>query len=194
MYECLGLEIPAELLRPIGRSASGPGHSASLPEALLSPTVDGRLTHFYEWTGAGRYDCKTASAAMHRSDQLIQAIHFGFDHDRVYIRLDFVAIKILESIRELKFRISFDSSGSTGLELPVPVNLREGEQKRAYEYAVGQIFELAVDRSFLWPERFGSVELAVALFEEDKMLENWPVGELIKFDVPEKNKELFWPS
>jgi alpha-amylase/alpha-mannosidase (GH57 family) len=78
VYEHLGLDVPMDLLKPIH---TGVEISYTVPpEDMLTATIDGRLSHFYEWTGAGYFDCLKAGGAMHRVDRQISGIHFAYDH------------------------------------------------------------------------------------------------------------------
>jgi hypothetical protein len=68
------------------------------------------------------------------------------------------------------------------------------EEAGWYQYCLGDMLELAVDRSWLWEEGFGRVGFTVALLDGQENLENWPEDEPIEINVAEKNKEMFWPA
>jgi alpha-amylase/alpha-mannosidase (GH57 family) len=87
VYQLLDAPVPAELRVPICRPETP--IEATLPTGPISPVVDGKVTSFYEWNGAGRYEAGRAMSAMHRSDLAIQAIQYGFDETHFYIRVDF---------------------------------------------------------------------------------------------------------
>jgi alpha-amylase/alpha-mannosidase (GH57 family) len=61
------------------------------PTAFVSPTLDGQETSYFEWLGAGRLEVREVFGTMHqveRGPSLLRAILFGFDQDRLYVRLD----------------------------------------------------------------------------------------------------------
>ena len=60
-----------------------------LPLAFISPTIDGIMSNFFEWRGAGTINPTPPLGAMWKSEGLFTAILFGFDHERLYLRLDF---------------------------------------------------------------------------------------------------------
>lgn len=60
-----------------------------LPLAFIAPTLDGITSNFFEWRGAGSINPTPPLGAMWKSEGLFTAIFFGFDHERLYLRLDF---------------------------------------------------------------------------------------------------------
>lgn len=190
VYEIIGLAVPPEFERPIfERPISSFVH---LPDQMITPVIDGQITHFYEWTGAGFFDCLKAGGAMHRVDQRILGIHFGYDREQVYIRLDFVGRRELESVRkadcvvtlsgaeEKRFTVSADRDGLAGA-------LPHGR------YAFGEVLELAVQRTGIWPDGFGQFGISVGVYENGQQVEQWPVDEPIRLTVPEPHTEIVWP-
>jgi len=72
VYELIGEKSPPELSQPIH---AGKEMSVLIcPEGLVTPEIDGRLTQYYEWSGAGTYDCSRANKMMHRANNLINII------------------------------------------------------------------------------------------------------------------------
>lgn len=192
IYEYLGLDIPFELLSPIYISEKVP--KVHLPDTLLTPTIDGHLTHFYEWTGAGSFDCLAAGGAQHRVGRYLSKIHFAYDHEQLYICLDFVNRNDLDSIKRLSFLLTFFTPQPLSVPLPIEKNHAAGQEVGKYEYCLGDVLEVAVERTYLWPEGFGPLGFMVAVQEDGDSLESQPENEPIKLEVFEKNKELFWPS
>lgn len=58
------------------------------PLALITPTLDGLASNFFEWRGAGTINPTPPLGAMWKSEGLFAAIFFGFDREHLYIRLD----------------------------------------------------------------------------------------------------------
>jgi hypothetical protein len=57
----------------------------------VTPTIDGEITNYFEWVGAGSVEGAAAGGAMHQvSDQAagIAAVEFGFDLENLYVRVD----------------------------------------------------------------------------------------------------------
>ena len=191
VYELVGQEAPLELKRPI--HGVGAASFTVPPEGVLTAQIDGRVTHFYEWAGSGFFDCTKAGGAMHRVERKITGIHFAYDHNRFYIRLDFHDRNGLESLKNLRFDFGFFRPNPMVVSVDRTAGL-SGDRPGEYQFAVGDIFELAVERSCLWKEGFGSLGFTVTLLDGEQKLETWPEIEPIQIDVPEPNKEIFWPS
>jgi len=159
-----------------------------MPEALITPTLDGLLTHYYEWSGAGEYDCSSAGGAMHRVEKFISKIYFAFDNQYLYIRLDFD--KKFDLVGKGKYRvlINFKSTG------PIEINLQDcgPEEKENYAYACNQILEIKFKREMLVESGYGQVDFFVTLFSGKELMEKWPLDVPISIKIPDKDKTIFW--
>src|SRR5690349_7709914 len=58
------------------------------PLSLLHPTLDGLVTDFFEWRGAGTINPNPPLGAMWKAEGLFSAISFGCDLEHLYLRLD----------------------------------------------------------------------------------------------------------
>jgi len=54
----------------------------------LAPVIDGRVTDFFEWRGAGAIDPSPPLGAMWKASRLFSAIRFAFSLEAFYLRLD----------------------------------------------------------------------------------------------------------
>ena len=87
VYNICGAPIPAALKVRICRSEVG--HETLPPTELIQPVIDGRLTSFYEWAGAGVYEAGRSMGAMYQAERLVENIYFGFSDEQFFFRLDF---------------------------------------------------------------------------------------------------------
>ncbi len=86
VYELLEEPAPAELSRPITKTVTKQLHSH--PSRFLPVRVDGRES-FFEWINAGKYESGSQRGTMTLvTEGLIQKLFFGFDPDRLLIRVD----------------------------------------------------------------------------------------------------------
>ena len=61
------------------------------PLSLLSPTIDGEDTSYFEWLGAGAYDVHRSAGAMHQTDAppaVLTRMRFGFGDSDLFVRFD----------------------------------------------------------------------------------------------------------
>ncbi len=91
VYRLLDKAVPDELfVSNISRGA--PPAEETPPCALITPTIDGEATSYFEWLGAGALETRLEPAGtMHRIDKrppLVTLVQFAFDRERLYVRLD----------------------------------------------------------------------------------------------------------
>jgi hypothetical protein len=85
----MGLPPPEQLNQPI--CALGAVHETdpvTQPRALLSPTLDGGVTDFFEWRGAGMIDTQPPLGAMWKADSLFTSVQFGWNQEWLFLRFD----------------------------------------------------------------------------------------------------------
>lgn len=86
VYHALGIAPPEELSRPILKSGV-PDYNQPATHAI-HPVIDGEVSSFFEWTGAGRYHPDNRSGAMHSDEPRIRDIYYGADNENFYLRFD----------------------------------------------------------------------------------------------------------
>ena len=86
LYRESGQPVPQHLHRAI-KPPSGAAPSVRPPTALFSPRIDGRISDYFEWLAAGVANLGIAGA-MHSGQSEFQSLHFGYDRDWFYLRLD----------------------------------------------------------------------------------------------------------
>jgi alpha-amylase/alpha-mannosidase (GH57 family) len=87
VYRALGLVPPEALSRTILRlEQSGEIHET--PQNPIHITLDGEITSYFEWMGAGRYRPDPRSGAMHGGAPPIWEMFYGCDGESVAVRLD----------------------------------------------------------------------------------------------------------
>lgn len=87
VYRSLDLPPPEELSRPILKAAAEEFHAP--PAAYVHPRIDGEVTSFFEWLGAGLVRADGRSGAMHGGAPLIRELRYGTDGVSFFLRLDF---------------------------------------------------------------------------------------------------------
>jgi hypothetical protein len=86
VYLALGLHTPYFLDQPI-LAERAPHYTP--PRATLRVIPDGRVTSYFEWLGAGVYRSSRDHGVMSAAGRpLLSQIHFGYDREAVWIRVD----------------------------------------------------------------------------------------------------------
>jgi alpha-amylase/alpha-mannosidase (GH57 family) len=86
VYRALGMMPPEALSRPILKSQEGEIHEA--PSNPIHATLDGEVTSYFEWLGAGRYRPDPRSGAMHGGAPPLEELLYGTDGAHLYVRID----------------------------------------------------------------------------------------------------------
>jgi alpha-amylase/alpha-mannosidase (GH57 family) len=86
VYRLLGLDVPRELFEPIKKKTLA--GLVREPVALITPTINGLVTDYFEWLAAGLYDLTKQASAMHAAESMLQSFFYGFDRSCFYFRVD----------------------------------------------------------------------------------------------------------
>ena len=62
---------------------------ASRRPGPIRPTIDGEVTSYFEWLGAGLYQVDERSGSMHGKKFLVKEVLFGSDGTHLFVRVDF---------------------------------------------------------------------------------------------------------
>ena len=89
VYRALGLLPPEELSRPILKQTVRA--TETQPTSPIRPVIDGEVTSFFEWMGAGVYRVDRRSGAMHGKRFVVHELSYGSDGQNLYLRIDFEA-------------------------------------------------------------------------------------------------------
>lgn len=87
VYRALGLAAPDALAHPILRSEQE-GERHEHPVNAIHPVVDGEVTSYFEWMGAGLYKPDLRSGSMHGGFSAAREMYYGCDDANLYVRLD----------------------------------------------------------------------------------------------------------
>jgi hypothetical protein len=87
VYRLLGQPAPEELGRPILRISSAE-HNIR-PASQIQPVIDGEVTSYFEWMGAGEYKVDQKQGAMHGGRSGLAMFYYGTNGDTFYLRCDF---------------------------------------------------------------------------------------------------------
>ena len=83
----MNLAPPEELSRPILHVETPEIRIA--PSGSIRPTMDGEVTSYFEWLGAGQYRVDERSGSMHGKKFLVKEVFFGSDGASLFVRVDF---------------------------------------------------------------------------------------------------------
>ncbi len=143
IYRKLNIPPPQSLFRPIVGSL-GALNRVQFPKDEISPTIDGKITSFFEWIDAGFVDERVGDT-MGKGYTPIDALYFGENDDKFFLRLD---------------------GDVKGKDIFVFVN----DSKIEYNGAVDEIAEIEIEKTKL-PDKF---DLKIEVFESGRLLQILP--------------------
>src|SRR6185503_7341942 len=92
VFRALNTDVPEFLLQPIWRRQIVEA-TVQEPVALIDPCIDGLVTDFYEWRGAGCIDARPPLSAMYTRPGLFSRVYFGFNLEHFFLRFDPVDVR-----------------------------------------------------------------------------------------------------
>ncbi len=203
VYRRIGRPVPDDLAVPIkGR------FRVYLPEegprAFISPTIDGLVTGYYEWYGAGRYEPGRGGGAMHQGRGVVAELRYGFDLEALYIRIDPAV-----SVETLADRSAADGAGPVAFVLvftepePIEVEIRLDDAGRARAelrrrhaaprllpaVAAAEVIELAIPFAELAVLPQTELRFRLAVRRGGRTVEQWPERGFLALEVPTEDFE-----
>src|SRR5271157_953846 len=160
IYRLLGGSPTDELAVPIKRPRV---HALMVaPSAQIQPTIDGRVTTYFEWMGAGLCQPDYRSGSMHGVAQIVEALYYGYSDKAVYLRLD-LGETFLHEHPDFEIRVNINGEARARLHAAISggsvkaVEFWKGEESLAVPLETGdqvqaafqQVFEIRLDYSIL---------------------------------------------
>jgi hypothetical protein len=159
VYRFLNLSPPEELSRPILRTAVQ--EVCVEPSGAIRPKIDGEVTSYFEWIGAGSYRVDERSGSMHGKKFLAREAQFGSDGRNLFVRLDFHPGHEQEmAALEARFRVQ----SMNGQEQTLTVGVGSCGNG-VVECALGRIFEARIPFEAVGIAEYGGLRFQFSLWE-----------------------------
>lgn len=203
VYRLVGAEVPEFLTAPVLRQSVKV--DVREPRALIAPSLDGLVTDFYEWQGAGYVDGRPPLSAMHSQQAFFSRLYFGFSLEQWYLRLDplntlapdetgddepvAVQVHLLEPTQTtLRFRLDLPDPPQFTLRLSQ--DGAASEPARTFEtIRRKKIIELAVPFTDLGLQAGMRVRFVVTVMRGELELDRIPSHQPLAFTVPDQTFE-----
>jgi hypothetical protein len=143
VYAALGAPPPAALDERIKMTRV---RLWSPPTAPITPTLDGRITDFFEWMGAGVCEAAAGQGTMHRGAGPVRRVAFGSDGTALFVRVDPERDSVsgmLADIQEgiLRVELAAPRRASLALALRRDGLARLHEEDAGVDWAAGPVLE-----------------------------------------------------
>ena len=192
-----GANPPAEALEPIKRAGdtvpSTEAKPLREPTFLLTPAIDGRETSYFEWQGSGLYRPGQHRGSMYGGAQAFHAIHYGFDLEALYLRLDPAESPERSAEVANAVRVVVLADRRTTVEFPLVADGKVHPGRRGAEEAgraaFSQVLELALPFAVLGLAPRAKLALSVHALRGDVEVERLPRYGFLAFAVPDADFE-----
>ncbi|MEK6590560.1 MAG: glycoside hydrolase family 57 protein [Nitrospinota bacterium] len=208
VYRIIGVEPPDYLKIPIIKV-----EEELLPEEpvkFISPMIDGKITNYFEWLGAGSYTGKVVGSSMYHAEEIASAIFYGFDLHNLFLRLDMRSGLEKDTLKDIEVNIHIFNKDE--FKIVFPLVFKEGEKKKYSIYrrregltfslikadetlAIKNIVEIAISFKDLNLEKNDVANFFVE-FKKDKLeIDRYPRHKYITFKAPDENFEnVIWSA
>ena len=197
VYRALDRPIPEDLF--VTNITTGPTAVAvDPPTGFLDPSLDGEVTSYFEWIGAGCVDTARTAGAMQQIDAArgrITLIEFGFDLEHLWLRIDADAPIRAFMTPDVQIRLQFVnppgvqvviSAGAAHLERRRSGTGWERQACQGLGAVAGQILEVRVPFRCLELAPGARVAFVVAIAKEGMETESHPPRTPIEFELPDQ--------
>jgi alpha-amylase/alpha-mannosidase (GH57 family) len=210
-YREMGETAPDSLDIPIIRPDRIPAGASILasPRMYLHPSVDGKVSSYFEWSGATRYIPNPGFGTMHRAGHgILACLYYGFDESRIYLRADFlplefegnaqIEIEFLFPEKKRKVSIVIGASDRTLAIRSGPIgetsaDIEAGSRPETIQAAFQKVLELGIPFRELGCERDGTIEFFLTISAEGMIGERWPMYGTFTAELPGKDfEERMW--
>ncbi len=202
VYSLLGVQPPSLLNRPITRLVRRTIHSE--PKGFLAVKVDGRRTYF-EWINAGHYVSGSERGTMTLvTDGVIREVFFGFDVERLMLRVDTArtAQEDLGRLQEIRIQFVEPSGYEIRITDPGKASLlarlfhnREVVAGAEIKVAVGQILEMTVRFADLGLEPEAPIHLYFEAIADGHSVDRAPREGALEMRTPSVDYEqIMWQA
>jgi alpha-amylase/alpha-mannosidase (GH57 family) len=194
-----GANPPQEALLPIKRAggAAPTGVEAKPlrePSLLVTPTLDGRETTYFEWEGSGLYRPGQHRGSMYGGAQAFNVLRYAFDLGALYLRLDPAesparAAEVATNLRV----VILAADRQTWVDFPLAPDgqLRPGRRRgeELGKIAFAQVAEVAIPFDALDLRAGARVAVCVHALRGEVEVERLPRYGFVAFAVPDRDFE-----
>lgn len=200
VYNLLGEPIPDELHITI-KGKFVKKDLLYAPKDLISPTIDGQITNYFEWLQGGFYNVGHSGGTMHQVDSVISKFYYGFDLKNFFLRIDLRQKEKGKApeVDGLVFQVLFLQPANKALSIRInksgdAVDFTfedENGSRKLDTIAYKKIIELSMPFELLKHTTENHIEFVVVASrivseETNKLseLERWPYQESVRFIMP----------
>jgi len=198
VWTLAGTTPPDVLNHPIcGVRTSLTAARLTYPVAFLHPTLDGHVTDFFEWRGAGMINTRPPLGAMWKADGLLAEIFFGWDLEHLFLRLDpeegerppreALHVEVQLQSQTQSFRLTWPMNDTGTVEYLMARRMPDGiwqDIGASRLLCHKTITELAIPFKDLGAEAGHLLRLSIVILERGLEIARYPHGQSAEVTIP----------
>ena len=195
-----GAPVPDYLSEPVMGFSAVETQQVRLPVSLLTPTIDGEVSSFFEWRGAGTIDPLPPLGAMWKSSRIFNFIGFGYNLDALFLRFDVNEsasdsqaernIELKMTAPHVRHEVVFSLFSRTRETYTLSSATSEGaytEVRRCNSIARRSVIELAIPFRDLKLHAGQEFKMTLVVTEHGLEIERYPRHQPVLLVVPDHN-------
>lgn len=201
VYRILKNDVPSYLETPIIQFHEV--RPEKVPVGFITPLIDGRVTDYFEWIEAGCIISARHRGTMYKTERFLEEIYYGFDLNKLYIRIDpILNIELEEDLKaeiiifdneEFRLVFPFGKKDVSSYTLIRAFNGKTEKIKDIESIKADKVIELSIPFSELNLKTGENVKINIKLEKNDIEIERYPQKGFILLTVPDENFErIMW--
>ncbi len=191
VYLKIDKEPPSFLCIPISRKMKEIKPEIQ-PKGFIYPKIDGKVTSYFEWLEAGRFNLQRMGGSMHRTESLFSDLYFGFNRQSLFLRLDpfssfidFEELKLqIQIIEPKRIKIVCDNIKVQLAEVFFQENEIWIKKNKIETVIFDEIFEIEVPFEIINIKQEEHVYLFIEIFKNNYLIDRAPIIGFIKIHIP----------
>ena len=182
VYRALDSEPPEELARSVLRAEAKV--FSQRPTGIVRPVIDGEVTSYFEWMGAGVYRASHRGGAMHGRRFLVGEIHYGADGANFFLRVDFLPEE-QRRLPGMEVHLTLEGADKARISILLgdgAVEITEGDPLQI-EICFGRVLEMRVPLEVAGPRDFGKLRFQLSLWQDGLPVDALPVAGWIELET-----------
>jgi alpha-amylase/alpha-mannosidase (GH57 family) len=156
------------------------------PINLLYPVIDGEVTNYFDWMGAGFLEGKGAGMAMHEGSHLIKGLYYGFNEHSFFVRID-IGRSFISNVEDISFEISLMMRETYKIVYRVKGKVIESPLK--VKIGFSDILEVEIPFEVLGAKKGDKIAVWASLKMNDMVVDRIPKRGYLTVPTPSENFE-----
>jgi alpha-amylase/alpha-mannosidase (GH57 family) len=156
------------------------------PINFIRPLIDGRVTNYFEWIGAGYVEGRGHGTAMHESVSLIKGAYYGFNEESFFLRLD-IDKTFIGNIEDVSFEINI--MVKTDYKILYHIKNKSVESELPLSANFAEILEMEIPFEALGVAKYEKISLWLSLKIKDMIVYRVPRRGYFTVNVPSETFE-----